>query len=282
MRENEKQIRKSTKSVDDKLIKYTAIGLSILAVLVFALFMYSKNLYNDVQEGTISSEEIASILDNSNDFENLNDTESTSSSIGKSIEEAQNNIEENSITSNKNQLTVVKNTTSNVTSTNANVKKENNPKNDIETKSEPEKDENIEEKKELKFEKPIDGEIIRDYTKDSLIYSPTLKEWVTHTGIDIKADKTTVVKAAESGTVKTIKNDPRFGITIVIEHSDGFQTVYSNLLTTEFVVEGENVEKGQSIGTVGNTAIFEIADESHLHFEIIKDSTQVDPNLYIN
>ena len=70
-------------------------------------------------------------------------------------------------------------------------------------------------------------------------------------------------------------------MTVVVEHENGFKTVYSNLLTSEFVVEGEKIEKGQSIGTVGNTAAFEIADEPHLHFEMIKDSTQVDPNIYI-
>ena len=123
--------------------------------------------------------------------------------------------------------------------------------------------------------------MVREYAKDNLIYSETLKEWVTHMGIDIKADKTTVVKAAEEGTIKSIKNDPRYGLTIVIEHENGFQTVYSNLLTSEFVVENEKVEKGQSIGTVGNTAPFEIADEAHLHFEIVKDGLQVDPNIYI-
>ena len=96
-------------------------------------------------------------------------------------------------------------------------------------------------------------------------------------GIDIKADKTTVVKAAEAGTVKTIKNDPRYGLTIIIEHDQGYQTVYANLLSSEFVIEGEKVDKGQSIGTVGNTATFEIVDEPHLHFEILKDGVQIDP-----
>ena len=57
--------------------------------------------------------------------------------------------------------------------------------------------------------------------------------------------------------------------------------VYSNLLTAEFVVEGEKVEQGQTIGTVGNTATFEIADEPHLHFEILKDNESVDPELYL-
>lgn len=128
---------------------------------------------------------------------------------------------------------------------------------------------------------PVDGEIIKEYAKDKLVYSDTLKEWITHSGIDIKAEKTTIVKASESGTIKSIKNDPRYGLTIVIEHSAGFSTIYSNLLTAEFVVVGEKVEKGQTIGTVGNTATFEIADEPHLHFEILKDNVQIDPNMYI-
>lgn len=122
---------------------------------------------------------------------------------------------------------------------------------------------------------------MQEYAQENLVYSKTLEEWTTHNGIDIKADKTTVVKAAEAGTVKSIKNDPRYGLTIVIEHDSTYQTVYSNLLTSEFVVEGEKVEKGQSIGTVGNSAVFEVADEPHLHFEILKNSIQVDPNIYL-
>ena len=41
------------------------------------------------------------------------------------------------------------------------------------------------------------------------------------------------------------------------------------------------MEQGQSIGTVGNTAVFEIADEPHLHFELLKDNEQQDPELYL-
>ena len=139
----------------------------------------------------------------------------------------------------------------------------------------------VETKKELSFCKPVEGEIVKEFAKDNLVYSNTLQEWVTHLGIDIKAGKTTVVKAAEEGTVKSIKNDPRYGLTIVIEHDDGYQTIYSNLLSSEFVVEGEKVKKEQTIGTVGNTAAFESVDEPHLHFEILKDSIQLDPNIYI-
>ena len=153
----------------------------------------------------------------------------------------------------------------------------NKPEETVETNTKPEESQAT----TPKFVKPVEGEIIQEFAKSNLVYSSTLGEWITHYGIDIKADKTTVVKASSKGIVKYIKNDPRYGLTIVIEHTGGYKTVYANLLTTEFVVEGEKVEKGQSIGTVGNTAIFEIADEAHLHFEILKDSVQVDPSLYI-
>ena len=122
---------------------------------------------------------------------------------------------------------------------------------------------------------------MREYANENLIFSETLQEWVTHDGIDIKAPKTTVVQASEEGTIKSIKNDPRYGLTIVIEHKDGFETVYANLLSSEFVTEGEKVTQGQSIGTVGNTGVFESADEPHLHFEILKDNIKVDPSIYL-
>lgn len=286
-RENRRKNLPNKPSPTDRIILYAGIGVAILAVIVFALFMYSKSLSDDVKDGTMNLEQIAAI--NSNNTQN---TESVSTEIGKSVEESANelnttntnNTTNTANTTNKTNTTNVtkSNNTTNQTKTNTNTNTTNASKSsntaNVTTNSEAKV---VETKKELSFEMPVEGEIVREYAQDSLIYSETLKEWTTHMGIDVKADKTTVVKAAEAGTVKSIKNDPRYGLTIVIEHDDNFQTVYSNLLTSEFVVEGEKVEKGQSIGTVGNTAVFEIADESHLHFEIMKDSLPVDPSIYI-
>lgn len=272
-RDSRKKVKNKTMS--DKIIMYSSIGVIILVLIVFALLMYSKNLNKEVKDSTLSIEKIASITANEQS------SESASSTIGKSIEEAE-SLEKNNETSNSStnssveQKTVVNTNKLNTTSTNSTANIVNTEKLDTDNDAK-----ETAAKKELNFEKPVEGEITKEYAKDNLIYSETLKEWITHMGIDIKADKTTVVKAAEEGTVKTIKNDPRYGITVVIEHQDGFQTVYANLLTSEFVVEGEKIEKGQSVGTVGNTAVFEIADEPHLHFEILKDSIQVDPTLYI-
>ena len=280
-----RDIRKRMNQDEDlnmKIIKYSCIGIAIITVIVFALLIYSKKLNNEVKEGTLTSEQISSILNNTGSSGN---TESASTEIGKSINEVEKDLKNNTILNNTISNNTV-NSSNNITSnTDKNVLNTSKMTSATENKEDKNKTEEVKKEDtvvELNFTKPVEGDIVRDFAVENLIYSETLQEWTTHTGIDIKADKTTVVKSAEAGTVKTIKNDPRYGLTIIVEHQNGFQTVYSNLLTSEFVVEGEKVEKGQSLGTVGNTAAFEIADEPHLHFEIIKDSVQVDPNIYLN
>lgn len=282
MRRDGRIKNKESRTLSDKIIMYSIMGVAILTVIVVGLLIYSKGLSDDVREGTMTLEQMANIAkENEQKSEN---TESVSTEIGKTVEESKNeknivNDTKNSVDANKN---VNNESTNNKINTGNNINSTiNSNSNTISTTNANHTEQKQEVKKELSFTKPVDGEIMKEYAKDNLVYSVTLDEWVTHMGIDIKADKTTVVKSAEEGIIKSIKNDPRYGLTIVIEHSDGFQTIYANLLTSEFVVEGEKVEKGQSIGTVGNTAVFEIADEPHLHFEILKDSIQVDPNIYI-
>ncbi len=276
-------VKNSKDEMSMKIIKYSAIAVAILTIIVFGVLIYSKKLNDTVKEGTLTGEQLSSILNNT--ASQTENTESASSEIGKSVNELSNELNTNSNVTNSSNLN---NKNSNgTTNKNAETKSNNvlttnkiNSNTTTETNSKTE--EKVETKSvELNFVRPVDGDIVRDFAVDSLVYSNTLQEWTTHTGIDIKADKTTVVKSAEAGIVKTIKNDPRYGLTVIVEHENGFQTVYSNLLTSEFVVEGEKVEKGQSLGTVGNTAAFEIADEPHLHFEILKDSVQVDPNIYL-
>ena len=273
-RENRRQ-NSQGKMPMDKIILYVGMGVAVLTIIVFALFMYSKDLSDNVKNSTMTLEQMANIANNTQN------TESASTEIGKSVEEVEKENKTENITTSINQNETNKQKDSNVETNQA--KANNDTKvtqNKVENKEETVKPEETKPKKELSFERPVEGDIVKEYAKDNLIYSSTLEEWTTHMGIDIKAEKTTVVKAAEEGTIKTIKNDPRYGLTIVIEHEDNFQTVYANLLTSEFVVEGEKVEKGQAIGTVGNTAVFEIVEEPHLHFEIIKDALAVDPNIY--
>ena len=252
--------------------------------------LYSKNL--STQAKNIYNSQKISSTDN-NRMNMIGNTEAASSSIGKSVNELENTTKSTTNTENTNKMAV--NTSKNEENKNLNNKNENN-KNEKEEKPDATKNNNVKENtlnenvtnveqvektKDPTFVNPVDGEKIKDYSSDNLVYSVTLDEWTTHLGIDYKSEKTDIVKASADGKIKSIKNDPRYGLTIVIEHENGYQTVYSNLLSTEFVVEGEKVEKGQSIGTVGNSASFEVADEPHLHFEDLKDSAEVDPNIYL-
>ena len=272
MRRNNRLNNNNKDAMQNKIIMYSIIGIGILTIILVALLIYSKNLSEDMENNLVDFEEIANVQNENN---NTN-TESVSTEIGKSVNDA---LNETNTTSPSN----VNNTINESTTTNT--VKETTKSISTETTTNTNKKEDVkeskEEKKELAFEKPVEGEIMKVYAKDNLVFSNTLQEWITHLGIDIKADKTTVVKSAEAGTIKTIKNDPRYGLTITIEHDNGYQTVYANLLSSEFVVEGETVEKGQSIGTVGNTATFEISDEPHLHFEVLKDGVQIDPTTVI-
>lgn len=132
------------------------------------------------------------------------------------------------------------------------------------------------------FIRPIEGETAKIFSMDSLIYSETLQEWVTHRGIDIKAEKGAEVKAIADGTIKSIKTDPRYGISIIIKHSKGFESVYACLLNeAQGLKEGDTIEQGQVIGNVGNSGIFESAEGMHLHFEMTKDGDYVNPDIYV-
>jgi len=232
--------------------------------------------------------------------EDLSETDTVSSIIGKSVNELENeeqqgyevpiaNEEENDSNKEKKSKEIGKSVNNNSKSSKKKneIKEETEKDNSIQTNNEDKENNSVQanatkEEEKIEMEAPIKGEIIREFAKDSLVFSKTLQEWVTHNGIDIKADKTSVVKSVAKGTVASIKNDPRYGLTVIINHDNGYQTVYSNLLTAEFVVKGESVEKGQSIGTVGNSASFEIEDEYHLHFELLKDGEYLNPTEFMN
>lgn len=128
---------------------------------------------------------------------------------------------------------------------------------------------------------PVFGETILEFATDKMVYSKTLEQWRTHSGIDIASDRGTAVKAAADGIIADVKNDPRFGVTIIIDHQNGFKTVYANLADGSIVNPNQLIKQGDIIGSVGNTASLESADPPHLHFEVLKDDIPVDPTQYL-
>lgn len=139
----------------------------------------------------------------------------------------------------------------------------------------------VDQTKALKLSAPVFGEVTFEYAQDKLVYSKTLEEWRTHSGLDLAADRGSQVKAAADGVVSEIKNDPRFGATLIIDHQNGLKTVYSNLAKTDMVAPNQRIKQGEVIGSVGNTATFETAEQSHLHFEVLKANNPVNPSDYL-
>ncbi len=128
---------------------------------------------------------------------------------------------------------------------------------------------------------PIKGEIIFTYATDQLLYSRTLDQWTTHPGIDIAASVGTAVTASLAGTVDKVYEDDALGNAVAVTHTNGRTSLYANLGDDIPVKAGQKVNAGDTLGTVGTSAISECADLPHLHFGFLVDGQPVDPMDYV-
>ena len=130
---------------------------------------------------------------------------------------------------------------------------------------------------ESRYQPPVDGSIIRIFAINSLIYSATLNQWITHSGVDIAGSKGSEVRSIAEGTVENVYNDDMLGMTVVISHANGCVSIYSNLDENVDVGIGDTVRSRQVIGRIGATAISECLEKSHLHFELHINGEPVNP-----
>lgn len=131
--------------------------------------------------------------------------------------------------------------------------------------------------------RPVMGYISREYSADELIYTPTMNDFRTHTGIDLASDVGTPVSALADGVVADVYDDPFMGTTVVLKHAGGLVSSYSNLsseLPKEIAV-GATVSVGSVIGGIGETAIIESAEAPHVHLEVYLDEQCVNPEEYL-
>jgi murein DD-endopeptidase MepM/ murein hydrolase activator NlpD len=95
-----------------------------------------------------------------------------------------------------------------------------------------------------------------------------------HSGLDIAAEWGAPIYAADTGVVVTaLKLGTGYGWYLVIDHENGYRTLYSHM--SEFHVDyGERVVKGEVIGLIGSTGL---STGPHLHFEVFQNGYRVDP-----
>ncbi|MCD7731424.1 MAG: M23 family metallopeptidase [Oscillospiraceae bacterium] len=125
--------------------------------------------------------------------------------------------------------------------------------------------------------RPVNGEIIEEFSDGELVKSATLNVWKTHDGVDIAGNFGEKVKSMTSGTVTRVYEDQMLGACVVVDHGNGLEGYYCNLSKDIPVIEGQDVSAGTIIGTIGDTAESEIKEASHLHFALKKNGEWIDP-----
>ncbi len=134
-----------------------------------------------------------------------------------------------------------------------------------------------------KFSPPSDGVVSKGHSETVLVYSMTMDDYRTHTGVDIASYEGAEVKSAAAGVIGDVWEDPMWGWCVTIDHEGDAQSTYKNLSreSAELLEKGQTVLDGEVIGSVGDSALCEVADEPHLHFELKIAGKLVDPEEYI-
>lgn len=98
-----------------------------------------------------------------------------------------------------------------------------------------------------------------------------------HPGLDIAVPIGSQVRASGGATVNQVGDDPEYGLYVLLDHPEEYQTMYGHL-SRIIVTDGQNVEAGEVIGLSGNSGR---STAPHLHFEIRQRGTSLDPRTMV-
>ncbi len=131
---------------------------------------------------------------------------------------------------------------------------------------------------------PTGGMLAKSHDSEKQVFSGTMNDYRVHLGLDIETSLNAPVYAAADGTVAEIWEDPLMGRCVALQHGGDAVSIYKNLAAevAEGLEAGSKVEAGQVIAYVGESAMTELADEPHLHFELTVAGLQVDPLDYLD
>ena len=129
----------------------------------------------------------------------------------------------------------------------------------------------------LQFTQPLTGVVIRDFSFQEPQYFASANYWRVHPAVDFEAEYGELVQACADGTVVQTGQNAEKGRYIRIRHEKGYETVYAGLSDSSYVQAGDSVRRGQTIGHVGNGVLAEADAGPHLHLEVWKGETPLDP-----
>lgn len=119
-------------------------------------------------------------------------------------------------------------------------------------------------------------DILKNVALDKVVLDKTTGDFTGHGGVDLAAKVNTAVVAPFAGVVESVVADSMWGAVVTIDHGNGYKSTLK-LMKDVSVVKGKVLAKGDAIGKVSDTAMKEIAEGAHIHYELTKGGTLLDP-----
>ena len=123
--------------------------------------------------------------------------------------------------------------------------------------------------------KPIEGFITSDF---GMRMHPIHRQMIFHAGTDFSAPVGTKVMATADGTVAYSGFESGYGKKVIIDHGNGYQTIYAHL-SKAVIRQGQHVKRGDTIAFSGNTGV---STGPHLHYEVRKDNMVINPTAFFS
>ena len=126
---------------------------------------------------------------------------------------------------------------------------------------------------EKSYTMPVNGDILKDFSTDTLQFSQTFGDMRLHSAVDIACKEGTFISALTDGEVLSIEESATLGNVITIDHGDGLIVKYASVKEPK-IKAGDKVKSGDLIGEVG-TVPSESSEQPHLHLEATKNGKPI-------
>jgi len=121
---------------------------------------------------------------------------------------------------------------------------------------------------------PVDGRVLKPFGRS---VHPEFKTVVVNKGVNIGAPTGTPIRSVAAGTVEYVDWLPGYGKCIIVDHGEGYYTLYAHA-SAIFPTVGSQVQPGEVLGEVGDTGSL---NGSQLYFEIRQGKTPLDPDTWL-
>lgn len=123
---------------------------------------------------------------------------------------------------------------------------------------------------------PLQGNVIKAYSADKMVYFDTLQQFRTNPAIFIAGEPGAEILASTDGVVEKVEKDDKRGQMITMDIGDGYRLVYGQLGEIS-VKEGDYVVSGSGIAKLAPVTKYYRIEGDHLYFQVMHESETVDP-----